>query len=139
MLWARAQHVGAPAVVRAGRVEPSDDAVLVTRRPAGARLADLPPERVDAADLAALWQALDRLARAGLAINGISADSMVVDHGHEVAFLEFASSQAMATVEARDRDAASLLIATAGAVGPERRSPPPWRPWDLAGWRTCCR
>ena len=120
MLWARAQHVGAPAVVRAGRVEPSDDAVLVTRRPAGARLADLPPERVDAADLAALWQALDRLARAGLAINGISADSMVVDHGHEVAFLEFASSQAMATVEARDRDAASLLIATAGAVGPER-------------------
>ena len=38
MLWAGAQGVGAPTVVRAGRVDPTDDAVLVTERPAGTRL-----------------------------------------------------------------------------------------------------
>jgi len=120
MLWAAGQGVGAPAVVRAGRVEPTDDAVLVTERLAGTRLAELGPEEIDAADLAALWEALDRLAGAGLALNGISADSVVIDDAHQVAFLEFASAEPMATVESRERDAASLLVVTAGIVGPER-------------------
>jgi uncharacterized membrane protein YbhN (UPF0104 family) len=120
MLWARAQGVGAPTVLRAGRVDPTDDAVLVTERPAGTRLSDLDPEDIDATDLAALWEALDTLSGAGLALNNIRADSVVIDRGHQVAFLEFASTEAMATVEARERDAASLLVATAGIVGPER-------------------
>ena len=120
MLWAGAQGVGAPTVVRAARVELTDDAVLITERPAGTRLADLEPEDIDAADLAALWEALDRLAAAQLALNNISAESVVLADAHGVAFLEFASAEAMATVEARGRDAASLLVATAAIVGPER-------------------
>ncbi len=120
MLWAGARGVGAPTVVRAGRVEPTDDAVLITERPQGTRLCDLQPDDIDATDLAALWNALDALSEAGLALNDIGADSIVLDDAHHVAFLEFASAQAMATVEARGRDAASLLVATAGMVGPER-------------------
>jgi uncharacterized membrane protein YbhN (UPF0104 family) len=120
MLWARAQGVGTPTVVRAGRVEPTDDAVLVTERPAGRRLAELGAAEVQAVDLAAMWAALDRLAGAGLALNKINADTIVVDDDHRVAFLEFASAEAMAPVEARARDAASLLVTTATLVGPER-------------------
>ncbi|MGA3148131.1 MAG: lysylphosphatidylglycerol synthase transmembrane domain-containing protein [Acidimicrobiales bacterium] len=120
MLWAGSRGVGAPTVVRAGRVEPTDDAVLVTVRPSGTRLADLAPEDIDAADLVALWEALDRLSGAGLALNSISADNVVLDDAHRMAFLEFAATEAMASVETRGRDAASLLVATAGIVGPER-------------------
>jgi glycosyltransferase 2 family protein len=120
MLWARALGVGAPTVVRAGRVEPTDDGVLVTERPTGARLADHGAEDIDAADLSALWEALDKLAGAGLALNNVTADSVVLCSDHRVAFLEFASAEAMAPVESRARDAASLLVTTAGIVGPER-------------------
>jgi uncharacterized membrane protein YbhN (UPF0104 family) len=120
MLWARSRGVGTPSVIRAGLVEPTDDAVLVTERPSGTRLGDLEPEAIDADDLVALWQALDRLSGAGLALNSISADSIVLDDARQVAFLEFASTEAMASVETRGRDAASLLVTTAGIVGPER-------------------
>jgi uncharacterized membrane protein YbhN (UPF0104 family) len=120
MLWTRSRGVGAPVVVRAGRVEPTDDAVLVTRRPAGARLADLGPEDIDAADLAALWRALEQLNADDLALGHVSGDTVVLEGDHRVAFLEFASAEAMASVEARERDAASLLVTTAGIVGPER-------------------
>ena len=118
MLWAGARGVGAPTVVQAGRVEPTDDAVLVSERPSGTRLADLRAEDVEASDLASLWEALDRLSAAHLALNNITTDSVVLDHDHRVAFLEFASTEAMATPEARGRDAASLLVATAEIVGP---------------------
>ena len=120
MLWAGARGVGAPTVVRAGRVEPTDDAVLVTERPVGTRLADLGSEDVDDAELVAVWEALERLSGAGLALNHISADSIVLGPAHRVAFVEFASAEAMAPAESLDRDAASLLVATAGIVGPER-------------------
>ena len=120
MLWARSCGVGTPSVVRAGRVEPTDDAVLITRRPAGTRLGDLDPADIDAADLVAMWEALDRLSEAGLAVNDIDADTVLLDGDHHVAFLEFASCEAMATVEARERDAASLLVVTAQIVGPDR-------------------
>ena len=120
MLWSRSRGVGAPVVVRAGRVEPTDDAVLVTRRPAAALLADLGPEDIDAADLVALWRALEQLNADDLALGHVSADTVVLEGDHRVAFLEFASAEAMASVEARERDAASLLMATAGIVGPER-------------------
>jgi uncharacterized membrane protein YbhN (UPF0104 family) len=120
MLWTGAQGVGVPTLVRAGRVEPTDDAVLVTRRPVGTRLADIPPEDIDDADLEALWGALDRIAAGGLALNNLSADSVVLSETRLVSFLEFASMESMATAEAQGRDAASLLVATAGIVGPER-------------------
>jgi uncharacterized membrane protein YbhN (UPF0104 family) len=120
MLWAAAQGVGAPVVVRAGRVEPTDDAVLITARPPGRTLASLAPDEVDGADLEELWNALDRLGAAGLALNSITADTVVHDRDRGVAFLEFASAEAMATTDTLARDAASLLVTTAGIVGAER-------------------
>jgi len=120
MLWAGAQGVGAPTVISAGRVEPSDNAVLVTQRPAGTKLSDLATEQIDDRDLGALWESLHALSGAGLALSSISAQSILLDTSHRVAFLEFASMEAMASAEALERDAASLLVATAGIVGPER-------------------
>ena len=120
MLWAGAAGVGAPEVVRAGRVAPSDDAVLVTARPRGTTLAALGPNEVTDADLAALWRALDALGTAGLALNSITADTVVLEPDHGVAFLGFASAEAMAPIESQTRDAASLLVATSRIVGPER-------------------
>ncbi len=120
MQWAKALGVGSPAVVKAGRVEPTDDAVLVTQQPVGATLASLNPAAVSSADLADLWNSLEKLATAGLALNSITADTVALDRDHGVAFLDFASAEAMAPIDSRARDAASLLVATAGVVGAER-------------------
>jgi len=120
MLWSRAERVGAPSLVRAGRVEPTDDAVLVTRRPVGVRLSALTAAEVDRDDLGAMWGALESLGDAGIALTNIGADGVVVGPDHTVAFLEFAMAQPMAPSELRARDLASLLVATATVVGPPR-------------------
>jgi uncharacterized membrane protein YbhN (UPF0104 family) len=120
MLWARALDVGAPAVVAARRTGPAGDVVLVTRRPAGRPLSDLTAVTVDDADLRAAWRSLRRLDDAGIALGAVRADTLVLGTGHQVAFTEFACGEAMAGPEARRRDAASLLIATALVAGPRR-------------------
>jgi uncharacterized membrane protein YbhN (UPF0104 family) len=120
MLWARALDVGAPAVVAAGRTDPAGDVVLVTRRPAGRPLADLATDTVDDADIFAAWRSLQCLDAAGIAVNAVRADTVVIGTGHQVAFTEFACGEAMTGPENRRRDAASLLIATAGVAGPRR-------------------
>jgi len=120
MLWSRALGVGAPAVVAANRTEPADDVVLVTRPPAGQPLSDLAADTVGDADIGAVWRSLQRLDAAGIAVNAVRADTVVIGAGHQVAFTDFARGEAMAGPEARRGDAASLLIATAEAVGPRR-------------------
>jgi uncharacterized membrane protein YbhN (UPF0104 family) len=120
MLWARALDVGAPAVVAARRTAPAGDVVLVTRRPAGRPLSDLAADAVDDADICAAWRSLRRLDAAGIALNAVRADTLLIGAGHQVAFSEFACGEAMAGPEARRRDAASLLIATATVAGPRR-------------------
>jgi uncharacterized membrane protein YbhN (UPF0104 family) len=120
MLWARALDVGAPAVVAAGRTGPAGDVVLVTRRPAGRPLSDMTADAVDDADVCAAWRSLQRLDAAGIAVSAVRADTLLIGTGHQVAFTEFACGEAMAGPEARRRDAASLLIATALVAGPRR-------------------
>jgi uncharacterized membrane protein YbhN (UPF0104 family) len=120
MLWARALDVGAPAVVAARRTDPAGDVVLVTRPPAGLPLSDMTADTVDDADLCAAWRSLRCLDAAGIALNAVRADTLVIGTGHQVAFTEFACGEAMAGPETRRRDAASLLIATALAAGPRR-------------------
>jgi uncharacterized membrane protein YbhN (UPF0104 family) len=120
MLWARALDVGAPAVVAAGRTDPVGDVVLVTRRPPGRPLSDLAADTVDDADICAAWRSLQCLDAAGIAVNAVRADTLVLGAGHQVAFTEFACGEAMAGPETRRRDAASLLIATARVAGPRR-------------------
>ena len=120
MLWARALDVGAPAVVAARRTDPAGDVVLVTRPPAGLPLSDMTADTVNKADLCAAWRSLRCLDAAGIALNAVRADTLVIGTGHQVAFTEFACGEAMAGPEARRRDAASLLIATALVAGPRR-------------------
>jgi uncharacterized membrane protein YbhN (UPF0104 family) len=120
MLWARALDVGAPAVVAARRTDPVGDVVLVTRRPAGRPLSDMAADAVDDADICAAWRSLQCLDAAGIAVNAVRADTVVIGTGHQVAFTEFACGEAMAGPETRRRDAASLLIATARVAGPRR-------------------
>jgi uncharacterized membrane protein YbhN (UPF0104 family) len=120
MLWARALDVGAPAVIGAKRTDPAGDVVLVTRRPAGRPLCDMAAETVGDADIRAAWRSLQCLDAAGIAVNAVRADTLVIGSGHQVAFTDFARGEAMAGPEARRRDAASLLIATATVVGPRR-------------------
>jgi uncharacterized membrane protein YbhN (UPF0104 family) len=120
MLWARALDVGAPAVVAVRRTDPAGDVVLVTRPPAGLPLSDMTADTVDDADLCAAWRSLQGLDAAGIALNAVRADTLVIGTGHQVAFTEFACGEAMAGPEARRRDAASLLIATALVAGPRR-------------------
>jgi hypothetical protein len=120
MLWARALDVGAPAVIAARRAGPAGDVVLVTRPPAGRPLSDLTADAVGDADICAAWRSLQRLDAAGIAVNAVRADTLVVGTGHRVAFTEFACGEAMAGPGARRGDAASLLIATALVAGPRR-------------------
>ncbi len=120
MLWARALDVGAPAVVAAGRTEPAGDVVLVTHPPAGRPLSDVAADTVDDADICSAWRSLRCLDVAGIALNAVRADTLVIGPDHQVAFTEFACGEAMAGPETRRRDAASLLIATALVAGPRR-------------------
>jgi len=119
MLWARALDVGAPAVIAANRTEPADDVVLVTRQPPGRPLGDM-ADTIDDADICAVWRSLQRLDAAGIAVNAVRADTLVVGTGHRVAFTDFSRGEAMAGPEVRRGDAASLLIATALVAGPRR-------------------
>jgi uncharacterized membrane protein YbhN (UPF0104 family) len=120
MLWARALGVGAPAVVAARRTEPAGDVVLVTRPPAGRPLSGMAPGAVGDEDLRAAWRSLQCLSAAGIAINAVRADTLLIGPGQQVAFTEFAAGEAMAEPAARLTDAASLLAATARAAGPQR-------------------
>jgi uncharacterized membrane protein YbhN (UPF0104 family) len=120
MLWARALGVGAPAVVAARRTEPAGDVVLVTRPPAGRPLSDMAPGTVGDEDIRAAWRSLQCLGAAGIAINAVRADTLVIGPGQQVAFTEFAAGEAMAGPAARLTDAASLLAATARVAGPQR-------------------
>jgi len=107
-------------VVAARRAGPAGDVVQVARRPAGRPLGDLAADTVDDADICAMWRSLQCLDAAGIAVNAVRADTLVIGPGHQVAFTEFACGEAMAEPETRRGDAASLLIATAEAAGPRR-------------------
>ena len=94
-------------------------------------------DTVNKADLCAAWRSLQCLDAAGIALNAVRADTLVIGTGHQVAFTEFACGEAMAGPEARRRDAASLFIATALVAGPRRQSPSPLMPWAATGSSTC--
>ncbi len=120
LLWAASQGVATPAVVAAGMVEPSDDAVLVTRPPRGTTLAELAGPEVDDVVLGGLWSAFGHLDDAGIALHAVRADSIVVGADQQIGFLDFGRAEMLASPESRAADAASLLIVTSGIVGPER-------------------
>ena len=58
--------------------------------------------------------------RAGISLAGVRVDSIVITPEHGIGYLDFANAEAMASPESWAADAASLLIATAEVVGPDR-------------------
>ena len=120
MLWVRALGVNTPTVVIAGTVEPSDDAILVTRPPEGRTLSEHVGDDVADAAVGQMWKSLGQLDRAGISLAGVRVDSIVITPEHGIGYLDFANAEAMASPESRAADAASLLIATAEVVGPDR-------------------
>ena len=107
----------------------------MTRPPGGRPLSDMTADAVSDADLCAAWRSLRCLDAAGIALNAVRADTLVIGAGHQVAFTEFACGEAMAESETRRLDAASLLIATAlvaCAAGGRRRR---WRCGPRPGHR----
>ena len=93
-------------------------------------------DAVSDADLCAAWRSLRCLDAAGIALNAVRADTLVIGAGHQVAFTEFACGEAMAGSETRRLDAASLLIATA-LVPAAAGGRPPLALWAATGSSSC--
>jgi uncharacterized membrane protein YbhN (UPF0104 family) len=119
MLWARDRGVGAPTLVAAGRIPASDEVVLVSKRPPGRLLSDMAADELDDEVLAAGWSELERLHDVQIVLDAIRPDTLAVD-GSAIAFCEFSRAEAMASVDARHRDDAALLVALARVAGPAR-------------------
>jgi uncharacterized membrane protein YbhN (UPF0104 family)/membrane-associated phospholipid phosphatase len=117
LLLAARAGVAVPALVRTGVAGP-DAALLVTRPPAGRPLAALGDAVTDPI-LAGAWRELGALHDAGIAHGAPDADHVFVADDGTVQLVDLD----LAIVGAdtwRDRDVATLLAATAAAVGNER-------------------
>jgi uncharacterized protein (TIRG00374 family) len=114
LLAARA-GVLVPDVVAAGQCGPRGDAVLVTRLPAGPRLAELPASQVTDDLLGQFLQSVLALRAAGIAHGGLSPQTAVVAAGG-LYLRDFRRASSSAPAERTDRDLAAA-VAAAAAVG----------------------
>jgi glycosyltransferase 2 family protein len=122
-LTLRAGRAGAavPELVEAGTAGPANDALLVSRLPAGPALADADPADISDAALDDLYRQLLALRRARIAHGAISADTLLVDPASKTLVLaEFRNASSSAPPEQLDRDTAGAMAATALAVGAGR-------------------
>ena len=111
-----------PEVMAAGPTGPAKDAVLVTRPPAGRRLADLDvddPALSDAALDDVLTQVLV-MRRSNIAHGSISEETIVVGPQGSAGLTDFRSSTFEASTERGESDVAAALAALALKVGAER-------------------
>ena len=119
----RAAQVGAsvPELAAAGTAGPSADALVVTRLPAGGRLAE-----ADAADISDptvddIYRQLLTLRAARIAHGAISGDTLLVDPVRQTAVIaDFRNATATASPVQLDRDVAGVIAATAVTLGPDR-------------------
>ncbi len=116
-----AGHAGVlvPEVVAAGRCGPSRDAALVTRLPAGTRLAELDAEQVSDHDLDGLLRSVRVLRHAGIAHGSLSPDA-VVSTATGALLRDFRRASSSAPAKRTDRDLAAAVAAAAVVVGVER-------------------
>jgi glycosyltransferase 2 family protein len=111
--------VRVPEVVAAGRCGPSDDAVLVTRVPAGPRLAAVPADQVPGQAVADFLRSVLALRAAGIAHGGLSPEAVVLAPGRPC-LRDFRRASTAAPVSRTDRDLAAALGAAAVVVGADR-------------------
>lgn len=117
-LLAGSAGVGVPEVVFVGRAGPSA-ALLVMRRVAGRRLAELEASAVTDAVLIAVWHQAAKLRKAGIAHGALDAAHVLVTG--ETAIIGGFARAATGGFESRHpKDVAELLAATAGIVGDRR-------------------
>jgi uncharacterized membrane protein YbhN (UPF0104 family) len=119
LLAAEKAHVNVPQLLRTGVAGP-DAALLVTRRPAGAPLAELAAEAVTDEVLAEAWQQLVRLHEAGIAHGAVDGRHLVVGTGGAVELTDLDHSDVGGERYWRDRDVATLLMTTAHLAGNDR-------------------
>ena len=115
-----AQHTGVrvPEVVAAGWCGPSHDAALVTRLPAGTRLAELAGDRVADETLDETLRSVVALRDAHIAHGSLSPDTVLVT-GDGPLLRDFRRASSSAPAARTDRDVAAAVAALAVVVGVE--------------------
>jgi uncharacterized membrane protein YbhN (UPF0104 family) len=111
--------VAVPEVVAAGRCGPSHDAVLVTRLPAGPRLATLNAGQVSDEVVDGFLRSALALREAGIAHGGLSPETVVVTPDGPC-LRDFRRASSSAPAARTDRDLAAAIAAAAAVVGVDR-------------------
>ena len=131
----RAAQVGAsvPELAGAGTAGPSEDALVVTRLPAGRRLAEASAADISDATVDDIYRQLLTLRAARIAHGAISGDTLLVDPARQTAVIaDFRNATATASPVQLDRDVAGVIAATAVTLGPDRRGAAPPGAWSPA-------
>lgn len=108
-----------PEVVAAGRCGPSNDAVLVTRVPAGLRLAEVPGDQVADEAVDDFLRSVLALRASGIAHGGLSPEAVVLA-SDGLCLRDFRRASSSAPVTRTDRDLAAAIGAAAVVVGVDR-------------------
>jgi len=118
-LLAGAAGVRTPRVVLAGPYG-NGSGLLVQRMVPGRSLEELDPATVTDADLAAVWEQVARLHRAGIAHGDLGRHSVVIDTDGQPWLVDFDHAAAVAPERLRQADLVELLVSLAARLGPER-------------------
>jgi len=118
-LLADTAGVRTPRVVLAGPYG-NGGGLLVQRLVPGGSLGDTDPATVGDATLAAVWQEVARLHRAGIAHGDLGRPSVVVDDDGRPWLVDFDHAEAVAPERLRQADLAELLVSLAMRFGPAR-------------------
>jgi uncharacterized membrane protein YbhN (UPF0104 family)/membrane-associated phospholipid phosphatase len=111
--------VHASKLVRTG-VGGADAALLVTQPPPGCPLAELAPEQVTDAVLAAIWDQVSQLHAVGMSHGNLDASRIIVNTDGTVGLEDFSSADATGEPQWQHRDDAAVLVDTALIVGNDR-------------------
>jgi membrane-associated phospholipid phosphatase len=118
-LLALAAGVRVPRVVLAGRYG-GGSGLLVQRLVPGRSLEECDPAEVDDATLAATWEQVAKLHRAGIAHGDLGRHSVVVDDDGRPWLVDFDHAGAAASERARQADLVELLVGLATRFGAAR-------------------
>jgi glycosyltransferase 2 family protein len=111
--------VRTPRVVLAGPYG-NGSGLLVQEMVPGRSLEELDPATVTDATLAAVWEQVARLHRAGIAHGDLGRHSVVVDAEGQPWLVDFDHAAAAAPERLRQADLVELLVSLAARFGPER-------------------
>lgn len=113
--------VRVPEVMVAAKAGAAGDAILVSRLPDGAPLADCRADDVSDHALDDLCHQLLQLRSVGIAHGSISGETVLIGPlGHSAGLVDFRNATSNASQERLDRDLAGAVAAMAVAVGAER-------------------